>query len=65
MNTIQIPDTSRCYFTFAYVAIDHCTGRQWVSQYRAACDCGLRADLRSIYGNGLEILNVIRVETAR
>lgn len=43
---------------YAYTAHDHCTGRRWISQFRANSEEQLRGMLRSIYGNGLEIITV-------
>ena len=40
-----------------YSAVDHCTGRRWISQTKANSREEISVDLRNIYGNGLEILS--------
>jgi hypothetical protein len=43
--------------TWIYSAVDHCTGRRWVSQTKARSREHLGCLLREIYGNGLELLS--------
>lgn len=43
--------------TYAYTAIDHCTGRRWASQFRARSVEDLKCILTQIYGRGFELLN--------
>ena len=43
---------------FSYSAHDHCTGRRWVSTYRARSEDEVRSHLVAIYGRGLEVISV-------